>query len=88
MCHAPAELYRIDRRGYIRPGYFADLVLVDPKKSWTVSSENILYHCGWSPFNGTTFDNSVITTWVNGNKVYDNEYLDESFRGQRLLFDY
>ncbi|MGB4415981.1 MAG: dihydroorotase [Paludibacter sp.] len=88
MCHAPAELYRIDRRGYIRPGYFADLVLVDPKKSWTVSSENILYHCGWSPFDGTTFDNSVITTWVNGNKVYDNEYLDESFRGQRLLFDY
>lgn len=88
MCHAPAELYRIDRRGYIRPGYFADLVLVDPKKSWTVSSENILYHCGWSPFEGTTFDNSVITTWVNGNKVYDNEYLDESFRGQRLLFDY
>ncbi len=88
MCHAPAELYRIDRRGYIRPGYFADLVLVDPKKSWTVSSENILHHCGWSPFEGTTFDNSVITTWVNGNKVYDNEYLDESFRGQRLLFDY
>lgn len=88
MCHAPAELYRIDRRGYIRPGYFADLVLVDPKKSWTVSAENILYHCGWSPFEGTTFDNSVITTWVNGNKVYDNEYIDESFRGQRLIFNY
>lgn len=88
MCHAPAELYRIDRRGYIRPGYFADLVLVDPKKSWTVSTENILYHCGWSPFEGTTFDNSVITTWVNGNKVYDNEHIDESVRGQRLIFDY
>lgn len=88
MCHAPAELYGIDRRGYIRPGYFADLVLVDPKKSWTVSTENILYHCGWSPFEGTTFDNSVITTWVNGNKVYDNEHIDESVRGQRLIFDY
>lgn len=86
MCHAPAELYRVQKRGYIRPGYFADLVLVDPKKSWTVTTDNILYFCGWSPFEGTTFDNSVEITWVNGNRVYENGEINESVRGQRLLF--
>lgn len=86
MCHAPAELYRVQKRGYIRPGYFADLVLVDPEKSWTVTTDNILYFCGWSPFEGTTFDNSVEITWVNGNRVYENGEISESVRGQRLLF--
>lgn len=86
MCHAPAELYRVQKRGYIRPGYFADLVLVDPEKSWTVTTDNILYFCGWSPFEGTTFDNSVEITWVNGNIVYENGEINESVRGQRLLF--
>lgn len=88
MCHAPADLFRIQKRGYIRPGYFADLVLVNPKASWTVNADNILYKCGWSPFEGTTFDNTVAKTWVNGQKVYDNGVFDESVRGKRLIFEY
>ncbi|MDD4969276.1 MAG: dihydroorotase [Paludibacter sp.] len=88
MCHAPAELFRIEKRGFIRPGYFADMVLVDPNRQWTVNVENILYKCGWSPFEGTTFDASVLQTWVNGNLVYDNGQFDETVRGKRLLFDY
>jgi len=87
MCHAPADLFRIENRGFIRPGYFADLVLVDPNKPWTVAPENILYKCGWSPFEGATFDNSVLKTWVNGNLVFDDGKFDEAFRGQRLLFE-
>lgn len=87
MCHAPADLFRVEKRGYIRPGYYADLVLVDPNKSWTVSTDNILYKCGWSPFEGTTFKNSVSKTWVNGKLVFDNGEFDETVRGQRLLFE-
>lgn len=87
MCHAPAELFRIEKRGFIRPGYYADLVLVDPNREWTVSSENILYKCGWSPFEGTKFSASVLQTWVNGKLVYDNGQFDEAVRGQRLLFE-
>ena len=86
MCHAPADLFRIEDRGYIRPGYFADLVLVDLNKPWTVSTVNILYKCGWSPFEGTTFDALVLKTWVNGRLAYDNGKVDESVRGMRLLF--
>ena len=88
MCHAPAELYRIEKRGFIRPGYYADLVLVDPARPWTVNADNILYKCGWSPFEGTTFDSSVLQTWVNGNLVYDYGQFDENVRGKRLLFNY
>jgi dihydroorotase len=87
MCHAPADLYRIDKRGYIRQGYYADLVLVDPKQSWTVSQDNILYKCAWSPFEGDVFDYKVVSTWVNGNKVYDNGIINEDTRGKRLLFN-
>ena len=87
MCHAPADLFRIEKRGYIRPGYFADLVLVNPNAAWTVEPDNILYKCGWAPFEGTTFDHSVSKTWVNGNLVYDNGIFNESVRGQRLLFE-
>lgn len=88
MCHAPAELFRIEKRGFIRPGYYADLVLVDPNRPWTVNTDNILYKCGWSPFEGTTFDASVVQTLVNGNLVYDNGQFDEKVRGKRLLFNY
>jgi Dihydroorotase and related cyclic amidohydrolases len=88
MCHAPAELFRIEKRGYIRPGYFADLVLVDTDRPWIVNADNILYKCGWSPFEGTKFDASVLQTWVNGSLVYDNGQFDESVRGQRLLFNF
>ncbi|MCK3685862.1 dihydroorotase [Maribellus sp. YY47] len=87
MCHAPADLFRIDRRGYIREGYFADLVLVDPEDSWIVAPENILYKCGWSPFEGTKFSNKVVSTFVNGQKVYDQEKISESIRGQRISFN-
>jgi dihydroorotase len=87
MSHAPAELFRIEKRGFIRPGYFADLVLVDLNQSWTVTTDNILYKCGWSPFEGTKFDASVLQTWVNGKLVYDNGQFDESVRGKRLSFN-
>ncbi len=87
MCHAPAVLYRIVRRGYIRPGYYADLALVHPHSPWTVSRDNIIYKCGWSPFEGTTFDAAVQSTWVNDRLVYDRGTFDESARGMRLEFD-
>jgi dihydroorotase len=87
MCHATAELYRVEKRGYIRPGYFADLVLVDPKKQTTVTTDNLLYFCGWSPFEGTTFDHTVIKTWVNGELVYNEGVVDENIRGRRLTFN-
>jgi dihydroorotase len=87
MCHTPADLFRINKRGYIREGYFADLVLVDPNKSWMVAPENILYKCGWSPFQKTLFSNKVVTTFVNGNKVYDNDEINQEIRGQRVTFN-
>jgi len=87
MCHAPAELFRVKNRGYIREGYYADLVLVNPHSNWMVSPGNILYKCGWSPFQGSCFDAKVITTWVNGDKVFDYGKIDETVRGKRLLFE-
>jgi len=87
MCHAPADLFRIDRRGYIREGFYADLVLVDPAKSWVVSPKNILYKCGWSPFDGTEFSHSVIATFVNGNLIYSNGDIVSAKQGKRLEFN-
>lgn len=87
MCHAPADLFRIDRRGYIREGYYADLVLFDPAQSWTVSHENILYKCGWSPFDGTEFSNKVTHTFVNGDLVYANGAVLPGKIGKRLEFN-
>ncbi len=87
MCHAPAELFRVRRRGFIRPGYFADLVLVDPTAEWTVQAEEIESKCGWSPFEGTTFHHRVVKTWVNGDLVYSDGKVIDGVRGQRLLFD-
>ena len=86
MCHAPADLFRIIDRGYIREGYFADLVLVDPNKSWIVSPENILYKCGWSPFEGVEFSNKVISTFINGEKIYDHDIFSKSFSSSRISF--
>ncbi|MCD8270818.1 MAG: dihydroorotase [Parabacteroides sp.] len=86
MAHMPAELFHIDRRGYVRPGYYADLVLVDPDKSWTVASDNILYKCGWSPFEGTTFHHSVSQTFVNGRLVYDNGIINDDVRGMEVRY--
>jgi dihydroorotase len=87
MCHAPAELYRVEKRGYIRPGYFADMVLIHPDSKWTVDQDNILYFCGWSPFEGTRFTHKIITTWVNGTQVYSQGTLNDSYRGMRLTFN-
>lgn len=87
MCHAPADLFRIKKRGYIREGYFADLVLVDPNAPKKVEKKNILYKCQWSPFEGTTFDSTVVQTFVNGKSVYKKGKFDESVRGVRLEFD-
>ncbi len=87
MCHAPADLFRIQNRGYIREGYFADLVLVNPNQSWVVSPENILYKCGWSPFEGVEFSNKVVATYINGVPVFKNAKINESIKGKRILFN-
>jgi len=87
MCHAPAILFGIDQRGFIREGYWADLVLVDPKKDWTVRSENIRYKCGWSPFENVTFHSQVQSTFVNGHMIYDSGTIDETNKGQALRFN-
>ena len=87
MCHAPAQCFQIARRGYIREGYHADLVLVDLNGGYTVTRENILYKCGWSPFEGHTFPAQVNRTIVNGNIVYENGKVLDLFKGQRILFD-
>ena len=90
MAHRVADLFDIEGRGYIRPGYQADLVLVDPNESWTVSKSNILYKCGWSPFEGAAFKSRIRGTWVNGVQVYDGDrVLTEpgNHAGQRLTFN-
>lgn len=86
MSHAVADCFQIDNRGYIREGYFADLVVVDMNKPFTVTKQNILYKCGWSPLENFTFPASVESTFVNGNLVYGNNTFDESKKGSRLLF--
>lgn len=87
MSHAVATCFNIEKRGFIREGYFADLVLVDLKKPSVVSKENILYKCGWSPLEGHRFPSSITHTFVNGHLVYGNEGWDESLKGHRLRFN-
>ena len=87
MCHNVAALYRIEKRGFIRVGYFADLVLVDLNSSWTVNKENVLYKCGWSPLEGQTFQSKITHTFVNGNLVYENGNFHQFISGQRLKFN-
>lgn len=86
-CHNVAILFEIDRRGFIREGFYADLVLVDLNQSYVVSKENILYKCQWSPFEGEQFDSVVTHTFVNGHLVYENGKFDESSKGMRLRFN-
>lgn len=87
MCHAPADCYNIERRGYLRPGYYADLVIIDPQAPWTVDFGNIFYKCGWSVFEGITFNSQVTHTFVNGNLIYENGKFHDSFTGKRLTFN-
>ena len=87
MCHAPAECFQLADRGYIREGYWADLVLVDVNSPWTVDKSNVLYHCQWSPFEGYQFNSMVTHTIVNGNLVWENGTLRDSSRGMRLTFN-
>lgn len=93
MCHAPAVCFQVDRRGFIREGYCADLALIDPDQPWEVKPSNIFYKCGWSPFEGHTFGSKITHTFVNGNLVYEAEpqllesHFDESVRGMRLKFN-
>lgn len=87
MSHSPAICFQVENRGFIRKGYAADLVLVDLNNPWQVNKENILYKCGWSPFEGTSFQSAVTHTWVNGHLAYANGQFNESQKGQRLLFN-
>ncbi len=87
MSHNPAKLFQIKKRGFIKEGYYADLVLIDPNKPQTVTKENVLYKCGWSPFEGTTFSASITHTFVNGNLIYDNGVFNDDIKGKRLTFN-
>ena len=87
MCHNPAIIFQIEKRGFIREGYKADLVLVDDNSEWTVSKDNILYKCGWSPLEGMTLHAEVTHTFINGNLAYENGKVNEEKFGERLLFN-
>ena len=87
MSHNPAKLFQIEKRGFIKEGYFADLVLIDTNKPQIVSKDNILYKCGWSPFEGTTFSSSITHTFVNGNLIYNEGVFNEKIKGKRITFN-
>ena len=87
MCHNPAILFQIEKRGFIREGYFADLVLADLNKPWKVEKSNVLAKCGWSPFEGQTFKSCISYTFVSGHLAYANGQFNEATKGQRLLFN-
>lgn len=86
MCHAPADLYRIDRRGYLRAGYYADMALIDPTASWILTGEQILSKCGWSPYEEQVFSSRVLKTWINGAMVYDEGVFASESNAQELCF--
>ncbi len=87
MCHNPAKIFKIEKRGFVKEGYYADLVLVDTAMPWNVKKENILAQCGWSPFEGYNFKSRITHTFVNGNLVYHNFKVNDQPFGKRLLFD-
>ncbi|MGN6477130.1 MAG: dihydroorotase [Flavipsychrobacter sp.] len=87
MCHTPAICFQVAERGYVREGYYADLVLVDMNKPTTVTKENILYKCGWSPFEGHSFPSSIKYTLVNGHVAYENGKIDDTVKGKRILYN-
>lgn len=87
MCHNPAKIFKIEKRGFIKEGFYADLVIVNPAQPWTVDKENILYKCGWSPFEGTRFKSTISHTFVNGQLAYENGVVKDVKAAKRLLFD-
>ena len=87
MCHNPAKIFKVKKRGFIKEGFYADLVLVDTNSSWTVSKDNILYKCGWSPFEEVEFSSKITHTFVNGNLMYNNGLFNEEIKGKRLTFN-
>lgn len=87
MCHNPAKIFKIENRGFIKEGYFADLVIINAGLPWSVKKENILSKCGWSPFEGVTFKSRITHTFVNGKLVYSGFKVKDIRAGQRLLFD-
>ena len=87
MSHHPADLFRIDRRGYVREGYYADIALVDPCRPLTVSKDNILYKCKWSPFEGYTFGHSVWKTFVNGVEVFSDGQVSGDAAGMEIVYN-
>ena len=87
MCHNPAKIFKIEKRGFIKKGYYADIVLIDVASPWTVQKNNILYKCGWSPFEGTTFYSKITHTFVNGNLIYNKGKFNDTIKGKRLLFN-
>jgi len=87
MCHNPAILFQVEKRGYIKEGYYADAVLVDLNAPWTVTADNIAYKCGWSPFEGSTFKSRITHTFINGGLVYENFKFYDVKNAQRLTFD-
>ena len=87
FCHNPAILFEIEKRGFIKEGYYADLVMVNLNNPWTVNKDNILYKCGWSPFEGTTFKSRITHTFVNGGLAYKNFKFYDTRYAKRLTFD-
>lgn len=87
MCHNPSILFEVEKRGYIKPGYFADLVVIDINNPWSVNKDNILYKCGWSPFEGTTFRSRITHTFINGTLAYHNFKVLDVKAGKRLTFN-
>ncbi|MBE9468739.1 MAG: dihydroorotase [Bacteroidetes bacterium] len=87
MCHTPADIFNINKRGYLKEGYNADIIIVDPNKKTKVTKENILYKCKWSTFEGYTFGSTVSHTFINGNLVYENGKFNDKNLGKRLVFD-
>jgi dihydroorotase len=87
MAHNPAKIFKIEKRGFIKEGYYADLVLINPAMPWNVKKENILYKCGWSPLEGTNFKSRITHTFVNGELVYQNSKVNDTRAGMRLLFN-
>ena len=87
MAHNPAIIFKIEKRGFIREGYKADLVLVDFNEKWVVSKENLLYKCGWSPLEGMELSSKVTHTFVNGHLAYENGLISQEKKGERLLFE-